>query len=153
MAEIREEVAEIKTGVIEHRVRLENGSKVFLSQSDRLKTVEDRTTPRPPSMTKVVAISFAVFVAFAGALWALAHMLRDRPTTDQLREVIQQQDDLHEARGHKMLRENVSSIQKEQWAQRELIEGVQSSQTTQGSKIDEILDRLPGRKPRRRTPR
>ena len=143
VAEIRDEVAEIKTGVIEHRVRLENGTKVFATHDDRLKTVEERTTPRPTSLLKIVAVTFAVFVALAGSLWALAHMLRDRPTTDQLREVLQLHEDIHEARGHKAMRGNVASIQQEQWAQRSLLEAVQGAQKAQSSKIDQILDRLP----------
>lgn len=153
MAEMKDDVAEIKEGVIEHRIRLENGTKVFLEHADRIKTVEDIMRPQPPSMTKIVAISFAVFVALSGALWALAHMLRDRPTTDQLREVIQAQDDLHEAKGHQTIRDNVASIQQEQGAQRQMITDVKSAQQAQSTKIDEILVRLPKSRARRRAPR
>ncbi len=151
--EIKDDVSELKEGGIEHRVRLENGIKVFSSHADRLQTLEERTMPRATSMTKIAAVTFAVFVALAGALWALAHMLRDRPTTDQLREVLQIQDDMHEAAGHKAMRDDIAGIKKEQWSQGTILKAVQRTQEAQSVKIDQILDRLPHSRSRRRPPR
>ena len=91
------------------------------------------------------------FLAAVGAVWALAQQIRDRPTAQQLEEVLIKRERYHEATGHKPLREEVQQVQKEQGEQRILIEGVEKEQRKHGKKLDKILDRVPV--PKKRRPR
>lgn len=150
---VKDDVAELKEAAVEHRVRLQNGSNVFQGWDDRISKVEDRTTPKPISAFKVVGITLSVALAAAGALWALAMMIRDRPTVDQLEKVMEHRQDSHEEAGHKAMRENVGAIQQEQGAQRVLIEGVKTEQGSQDKKLDVLIQRVPENPPPRRAPR
>jgi hypothetical protein len=131
---LKEDVKELRDTAIEHRLRLENGSLVF--------TQLQQAMPKPMSPGKLVSIAFGVFITAAGALWALSNMLRDRPTIEQLREVI----DTHDASGHTNLRESVRDIQVEQGQQKERIETVQTTQNAANTKLDAILKRMPPRR-------
>ena len=142
---IRDDVDDLKEAAVEHRVRLENGSAVFRGFDSRIKTVEERTVPKPPSAIKIIGITLMVVMTGAGALWALANMLRDRPTVEQIDKII----DSHEQGGHKELRDDVNSIQTEQGAQRTLIEAVKTEQVVQHEKLDTLLERTPAPPPKR----
>lgn len=140
-----QDIEGLKSAVSEHRIRLENGTHVFQKFDERISIVEDLTKPKPVSITKIASISFVIFMAAAGALWALHGMLRDRPTVEQLDKVL----DVHEENGHKAVREDVRAIGSEQAKQRTLIESVAKEQGKQAEKLDTVLDRLPPRKRRR----
>lgn len=140
---LHREVIALREAVAEHRVRLENGSHVFQKYDDRfhrnderVKEIEDKIAPKPPSVYKIVGITLSVVLAGAGALWALANMLRDRPTVEQIEKIIHKHDEV----GHKSVREDVREIQKEQGAQRVIIEGVKSEQQAANVKLDQILE-------------
>lgn len=138
---------ELKEAVVEHRVRLDNGVKVFADQKEKVRQLEERTAPKQPSILKVVGITITVVAIGATALWGLAMMLRDRPTVEQIDKII----DHHDTNGHEVVRDDMRDVQKEQAAQRTLIEGVKTEQKTQGGKLDTLLDRTPApRTPRRR---
>jgi len=136
---IRQDVDALKQAAVEHRVRLENGSNVFRGYDQRIRSVEERTTPKPPSVYKIIGITLTVVFTGAVALWALANMLRDRPTLDQIEKIIKAHDD----GGHHTVREDVRAVQVEQGAQRALIENVQVEQKNQGAKLDQLLERTP----------
>ena len=139
LEKIMVDVDELKRAAVEHRVRLENGTKVFGGWSERIQAIEERTTPKPPSITKIVGITLSIILASSGALWGLANMLRDRPTVQQIREVVKS----HDANGHKDMKGNVRSVQLEQGAQRVIIEDV-------SRKVDALLERTPSKRRRRR---
>jgi hypothetical protein len=145
MAEARDDITELKEVTVEHRVRLENGSKVFADWDKRIAAV----TPKPPSILKIAGITLALVGMGAGALWGLANQLRDRPTVQQLEQVIQKSEKHHDAVGH----EEIGQIQKEQGAQRVRIEHIQTEQAAQSQKLDTVLERLPEKPRRRRPPR
>ena len=152
---VKDDVAELKEAAVEHRVRLQNGSSVFGDYSERIAKVEERTTPKPVSAVKIIGITLSVALACAGALWALAMMIRDRPTVEQLDSVMESQEEAHEEAGHKAMREDVGHIQQEQGAQRVLIESVQTEQRSADKKLDVLIERIPAppkprSKPRRR---
>ena len=126
---LRTDVDELKEAAVEHRVRLENGTKVFAQMQDRL--------PKPMSPLKLFTLSFAVFTTVSTGVWGLAHMLRDRPTIEQIKEIM----NAHDSDGHKAVRHDVREIQVEQGAQRQLIKEVQNEQKTADGKLDELLDR------------
>ena len=127
--------------------RFENGREVFGDLKRSIADIDQRTTPKPPSVYKIIGLTLTIVLAGAGALWGLANRLRDRPTDAQIRAIIHDHDDA----GHKSIREDVAQIQKDQGAQRVMIEDVQRAQTTQGNKLDTLLDRVPSpRKKKRR---
>jgi hypothetical protein len=141
-ASCSEILADVKEAMVEHKVRLENGSKVFDGIRSRLATVEEATRPKPPSIVKIVGVTLAVVGMGAGALWGLSNMLRDRPTLRQVEKVI----DAHDDNGHKETRIRIEEIREEQVEQRTLIKHVESQVGTQGDKLDEILERVPKRR-------
>jgi hypothetical protein len=151
VAEVKDDVGKLKEAAVEHRMRLQNGTKVFEGWDKRIGDIEKRITPKPPSITKVAGISLSIFLAFAAALWGLAHMLRDRPTADQLEDLFMKQGEHHEAVGHKGMRQDIQAIQREQTEQRIMIKSVADEQKTHSEKLDKLLRRIPER--RSRTPR
>jgi hypothetical protein len=153
---IEAKVTQVSESIIEHRTRLENGVRVFQDQKDRLETVEKKIEPKPPSVYKIIGITFSVVMAGAGALWALANNLRDRPTVEQIDKVF----DGHDQNGHSDMKSDVRAVQVEQGAQRVIMDDVQLEQKSQGYKLDTLIQRTPEppkpvvRKPprRRRSP-
>ena len=147
---LNDDVGTMKESCVEHRMRLENGSKVFESWHKRIADIERRTQPKEPNLLKVIGLTLAIFSACAGGLWGLAQMLRDRPTTEQVERVLEKQVQYHENTGHGPLRRDVQAIKEEQAAARILIKGLQTGQDEQGKKLDRVLDRLPVLKKKRK---
>lgn len=153
---IEAKVIQVSEAVIEHRTRLENGVRVFADQKDRLEAVEKKIEPKPPSVYKIIGITISVVMAGAGALWALANNLRDRPTIEQIDKVF----DRHDRNGHADMQADMQYVQVEQGIQRTIMKDVQLEQKTQGAKLDTLIQRTPEppkratRKPprRRRSP-
>lgn len=147
MAETTEALSSVNATMVEHRMRLENGTKVFQDTRERMNEIDKRTAPKPVSVGKIVGITLTVVIAGAGALWALANNLRDRPTMDQIHEVM----DTHKENGHKETRSDIRAIQVTQGQQKAAIDAISAEQQGQGRKLDSILERLPEpRKPRKR---
>lgn len=140
---VEEKVAEMREAVVEHRTRLQGGVKTFSSHLDRIETIEKKIEPNLPSVPKIVGITFAIMMAAAGALWALANMIRDRPTVEQIDKVI----DSHDTNGHRDMKDDIRSVQIEQGKQRTLFESMQVEQKTQGGKLDTLLLRTPAPPP------
>ena len=137
---LQEEVKGLKETVVEHRTRLENGSTVFEGWNKRIAEVEERTKPKPPpSVLKVAGITLTVVLAGATALWGLANMMRDRPTTHQIDDIVEKHGEV----GHKETRDKIHEIRLEQRTQRTLIEGIQKVQQKQDEKLDQLLERAP----------
>lgn len=146
-----DEIDELQRESVEHETRLANGRKVFDAHDKRLAVIEERTTPAPPSVMKIVALTLGIFMALSGALWALSEKLADRPTVKQLDQVLKKSNDHHETSGHTSMRDDVRQIQTEQIRHRHQLDVVQKTQATHGSQLKKVLDRLP--KPRRRNNR
>lgn len=140
MAEVKGHVGELSNAVTEHRIRLENGTKVFAKWDDRIGEIEKRTSP--PSAIKTASITFGIFLTAAGALWGLSNMLRDRPTTDQLERVMEKASADHEETGHKDIKADIKEIHTELGEQKALINGATG-------KLDVLLNRVPEGKQRR----
>jgi len=94
--------------------------------------------PKVPSVTKVVSVTFGIFVTLASALWFLSAKLSDRPTTEQFFEVMES----HEKRGHPATREKISEIREDLAAQGQLIQDVRHDQGEANRKLDTLLIRL-----------
>lgn len=144
---LEETATQLRESTAEHRLRLENGSKVFREMRDGLEKVRAATTPQPVSALKIVAITLTVVVAGAGALWGLANMLRDRPTTEQIDTMIE----AHRDAGHPMIERDIRQIREQQAVLSTKQEQIKESQAKADAKLDELLDRVPAvRTPRRR---
>lgn len=148
-----DEIDQLQVGHIQHETRLENGRKAFDAQDRRLSAVEERTTPQPPSVIKVVTATLGVFFVLAGALWGLSSMLADRPTSAQIEKLLLRIQNQHETSGHQSMRSELRTIQTEQIKQRQIMETMQKTHTAQGKQLKEVLDRLPPRRTRRRNRR
>lgn len=131
--------SEIGEAVVEHKTRLQNGVNVFSDQKKRIENIEKKIEPKPPSVYKIIGITISLMVAGAGSLWALANMLRDRPTVEQIDKVI----DHHDSSGHNGMKSDIRAVQVEQGAQRTMIEAVQLEQSSQGDKLDTLIQRTP----------
>lgn len=141
-------LSDLNVAVAEHKLRLENGVKVFGDHKKRLESVEHKTTPKPPSIIKIVGLTLGIVGMGAGALWALSNMLRDRPTVEQIDKIIEK----HDGNGHKAVRDDIKEIQKAQALQGKDIGSIQTMQAAQSTKIDTLLDRVPERRRRNRDP-
>ncbi len=141
-----ERLSKLTTTAVEHRMRLENGVKVFSDQKARLATVEDRISPQPPSVLRIVGLTIGIVSLGAGSLWGLSNMLRDRPTSGQIEKII----DSHDDSGHRAVRDDINNIQKTQALQSKAIDDLGTEQKAVTRKIDTLLDRVPAPTPRRR---
>ncbi|UCC72081.1 MAG: hypothetical protein JSV86_17185 [Gemmatimonadota bacterium] len=137
----------VKEALVEHKVRLENGSKVFERHGSRITAIEDTIRPKPPGVLKIVSVTVGILVACATALWGLSTKLSDRPTVEQVEKVI----DTHDTHGHKAVEKDLDLIRSEQAAQRVLINNLDDDIEKQAKKIDTILQRVES-PPRRRRP-
>jgi hypothetical protein len=137
---------DLQAAQIEHRVRLENGTKVFADWQERIGEIETRISPKePPSIYKVVGFTLTVVLALAGALWGLANELRDRPTVSDVHGTLESHQDI----GHSDTRAEIRAIQSTQAQQKVLIDEIRASQDKQGEKLDRVLERLPERRGKR----
>ena len=140
MAEIRSTISDLREISVEHRVRLENGTKVFSDWDKRIKAVE----PKPGAWVRNAGLLLTILLTGLTALWALSEQLSSRPTARD----VDKQFDAHERSGHAQLREEIRAIQLHQVEQRALIESIERQQERQNAKLDQRLERLPIRKPR-----
>lgn len=136
---VEDRQAEMREAVAEHRIRLQNGVKVFSDQKERLETIEQDIRPKPPSILTIVGVTLAIVSAGAGALWALANNLRDRPTAEQIDKIIHK----HDTAGHLDMKDDIEGVKSVQVEQKILLENMGTEQKTQGRKIDKLLMRVP----------
>lgn len=111
--------------LVEHRMRLENGTKAFERMDTSIRDIDKRTTPKPPSVVKIVSVTFGCFVVVASALWGLSVMLSDRPTTSQVKDVMLD----HDRHGHEEVRAKLNSMDSSIAAQEVLIKDVKAQQS------------------------
>lgn len=158
----------LEDAVNEHRIRLENGSHVFQDMrkehedfkgdvTDRAEKAEismaeriAELTPMPPSPLKVASLVLTVVAMAGGALWGLSTMLNDRPTTEQIKEVLE----VHQDHGHEDTKMEIRAIRDVQSEQKVQIEEIAEDVGETDKKLDELLERVPhpdsprGRRPR-----
>lgn len=130
---------DLEDAVIEHRIRLENGVQVFKDFDDRIKGIE----PKPVGALKIVSLTLSVVgMGVAMLLW-LTDNFSERPTRAETTQAV----DTHQRVGHDETKEDIRVIQQQQTEQRLLMQQVQDRQRDQGDKLDELLNRVPARRP------
>ena len=133
-----ERIRALEDAVVEHRVRLENGTKVFSDLRERVEQVE----PKPVSALKIVSLTLSVVgMGVATLLW-LTDNFSERPTRAESMQIV----DSHQKAGHDETTKDIRAIQQQQAEQRLLMQQVQDQQRAQGQKLDELLERIPVRR-------
>ena len=123
-------------------MRLENGTLAFQSLRDDHSTMATTfaekvadLTPKPPTTSKVVGIVLAVVAMGGGALWGLSAMLNDRPTTEQIHQIING----HQENGHKATRQELREVRDVQIEQKSAINTLGGKVDQQDVKLDTLL--------------
>ena len=126
----------------ESALRMENGVHAFADlRAQQAETTRGfaaevaALTPKPPSTIKVVGVVLGVISLASGALWGLSAMLNDRPTTDQIGEII----DAHHSNGHKDTRDELSDLHDTQIVHGEKLKTIGDSVAAQEHKLDTVI--------------
>jgi hypothetical protein len=157
--ELRAEVKEIREATVEHRIRLETGTKAFEAMRDKdeslagsIKAVQDAIAPKKPNYFGIIALTFTLIMGLVSALWGLSLLFSSRPTTEQIDKIM----DKHEAHPHPNVQKQINELRSGQLADQK-IHTEQKKAIEQVTKAtDKKLDKLLKRKapaPRRRPPR
>lgn len=127
ITELAKDVKELREGFVEHRVRLENGVRVFAKHDEaaakqdvKIQCLEDTVAPKPTPIFKVVGIALTAFVLMSGGIWAVADKLAERPTAGQMERQLERVVERNQ--------EELGHIRKDMAEQRSLIKDVKASQ-------------------------
>lgn len=140
MEELKKDVAELKEATVEHRLRLENGVKVFGDFDERIKRLE----PKAPDWLKLLMAGVTLLGIALGAYYGVVEKLHDRPTAEQLEKVV----DKHVEHGHPAAEKQLQDIREEQVEQRTVIQNIDKRQGEVHQKLDRLLEQQPRRTPR-----
>jgi hypothetical protein len=146
LAEIRDDIARIDdtiSGVKEtlagHDVRFSNGREIMGEMKSDIASLK----PKAPDWLKLLGVVIAMLGATLGAHYWLIEQFNERPTDLQIEKAFHE----HSENGHAGTQRDVGQIRETQTEQRVLLDGLKTTVTKQGEKLDTILERLP---PRRR---
>lgn len=126
--------ADLSERIAVHDVQLANGQKSFAEFRQRLGEIDARTTPKPFGVAHLFGI-ISVIITVGGMIWTLSFLFADRPTREQVKEVVDQQRSgiTEQGRDVKALRDDVVR-------QGLLIESVKAQITETSHKIDRLID-------------
>jgi hypothetical protein len=128
--EVRKDIEDLKEAMVEHRVRLENGVKVFSDFDKRVKMLE----PKAIDLLKALGVAASVLGMIFAGIWWVSEKLHDRPTIDQIEKIMR----AHEGQGHEKTTEELTNIKESQVEQRAVIKSVEQ-------KLDQLIERRPSR--------
>jgi cytoskeletal protein RodZ len=137
LAELKDDMVEVKERVAGHEVRLSNGRKVM----GELRSEVEQLKPKAPDWLKLLLAGLSIIGVLMGAQLWLTDRFSERPTNGQLEKRFSP----IEASEEKTSKE-IRNIRDEQIEQRALINHVKEAQKDQSEKIEEVLDRLPKRR-------
>ena len=113
--------------MIEHKLRLENGSRVFTDIKSEIanlrgeiRDVVKQSAPKPMDWWRAVGYAAGVLVTILTAWWALSQQLADRPTMDQIDKVMK----AHVDTGHPTIANEIKAVHDEQITQRDGIKSI-----------------------------
>jgi hypothetical protein len=141
---LRDEVAEIRDGIsairekcAEHEVRFGNGREVMAEMKADITALK----PKAPDWLKLLGVCAGFLAATLGAHYWLIEQFNDRPTSANIEKAFR----IHSESGHASTQTEINAIHDVQTEQRVILDGLEKTVTGQGTKLDEILNRLPRR--------
>lgn len=144
VADLRTEVSEVRDGIVEvskkiaeHEVRFGNGREVMAE----MKAEIEKLKPKSPDWLKVLGVLASFFVTTLVAHYWLIEQFNDRPTDVQVEKAFHE----HSTNGHSGTQRDINTIRDTQTEQRVILDGLESTVSKQGQKLDLILERLPAR--------
>lgn len=160
--ELRAEVKEIREATVEHRIRLETGTKAFEAMRNKdedlagsIRAVQEAIAPKKPNYFGIIALTFTLIMGLVSALWGLSLLFSSRPTTEQIDKIMTK----HEGYPHPEVQKQINELRSGQLAdqkihsdQKKAIEQVTKDYKATNDKLDKLLKRG-APVPRRRPPR
>lgn len=123
-----ERLKTLEEAMIEHRVRLENGTKVFADVRDDISSMradmrglETRLAPKPMDWWKIIVGASGLLIAVLSGWWALSQRLSERPTEVQVERSLKAHSD---STGHPSLAGQLTQVRDTQIEQSTLLKVV-----------------------------
>jgi hypothetical protein len=142
VADLKEEVSGIREDVTglgkvqaEHEVRFGNGREVMAEMKAEISALK----PKAPDWVKMLGVLAGLFAATLGAHYWLIEQFNDRPTDLQVEKAFHE----HSTTGHIETQRDINVIRDTQTEQRVILNGLETTVSKQGEKLDLILERLP----------
>jgi hypothetical protein len=135
---IRDDVTGIGKIIAEHEVRFGNGREVMADMKAEINALK----PKAPDWVKMLGVLAGFFAATLGAHYWLIEQFNDRPTDVQIEKAFHE----HSTNGHSETQRDINTIRDTQTEQRVLLDGLETTVSHQGEKLDLILERLPARR-------
>jgi hypothetical protein len=134
--------------VAEHKLRLENGSRVFtdikaeigIVRAD-LKEIAKSTAPKPVDWFRIITWGFTALVCVLGSWWALSSKFAERPTSGDVREVMR----AHADYGHPTITVDIRAIREEQVLQKAELKSTREAVDETRADVKDIKRALNGR--------
>jgi len=137
VAELQDDMVQVKEKLVVHETRFGNGSHVMAE----MKADIDSLKPKAPDWLKLMLAGLSVVGVLMGAQLWMTDRFNDRPTHGETEKMI---TPIRQAQ--KETARDVGDIQKSQSAQQTSIKNIEYTQEAQSRKIDTILERLPARR-------
>jgi hypothetical protein len=137
VAELQDDMGEVKEKLVEHETRFSNGREIM---AEIKRDVID-LKPKAPDWLKLMLAGLSVVGILMGAQLWLTDRFNDRPTQQEMDRSI---SPIKAAQ--KETAKEIGEIEKSQSAQQTSIRNIERTQNQQGTKIDTILERLPARR-------
>jgi hypothetical protein len=135
--ELRSDIGTLREKFAEHEVRFGNGREVMAEIKADIQTLK----PKAPDWVKLLGVAVAMLISTLGAHYWLIEQFNDRPTGVQIEKAFHE----HDENGHASMQRDVNGIRSVQGEQKIILDGLEKTVSGQGTKLDEILNRLPRR--------
>lgn len=137
----------VEAAVAEHKLRLDNGSRVFTDIKAEignvrvdLKEITKSTTPKPVDWFRIVTWGFTALVCVLGSWWALSSKFAERPTSGDVREVMR----AHADYGHPAITVDIRAIREEQVLQKAELKSTREAVDETRADVKEIKRAING---------
>ena len=139
VAELQDDMTQVKEKLVVHETRFGNGIHVMAEMKAEISALK----PKAPDWLKLMLAGLSVVGILMGAQLWLTDRFNDRPTHREAEKMV---TPIKEAQ--KETAKEIGDIGKSQSAQKISIENIETTQASQSKKIDTILERLPSRRDR-----
>ena len=132
----------LEAAMSEHKLRLENGSRVFTDIKTEIgdvrtdmKEIAKATQPKPVDWFRITTWGFTVLMAVLASWWALSQKFAERPTTNDLDKIILTHVN---SEGHPTMVKDVRAVHDEQIKQSGQIDMLQKTINETRTDVKEI---------------